>query len=885
MATDNDKKKEAFTPVNINSKPSSTGKKKGALLAKIPQMRLAAGPEGLLARLKKLTRRDLAFIVAGISVLIMLPMAEHFMMGPSSDNVLSPGFGSRGGTGPAGELYEPGTGGFAPGAAGDTGDVITPLSARDPSSLIMSPSGPSKPPAPPLPKSEGFRDALKDASRSAVSEAVRSSGVPTPRSQMQGALRGLGALGGSGSSSSAGIPGAKILQTAQDAPAKAASRSSLGPVAMAGYKGVGQQSLSSSGRNSFEQLKSKAGSAADHMNESSAARALDRAAQDSVQAGAGTGGTSGPSAGAKDSKPGDSSVKDSKSFGESLEMMRQKMLMQKQLELEWKMKELWGFELPKMGIMALANGVQDSLVKPFFEAVKGKIFPDAKPPTYICYGKVPNPPDPKNECFPLDKATNIKEGPKDDILKFRDAATGNCPCGAFAKPKDAAAPGSPAPAVEPPAVPPNESAGANLDNVISQSAEVFKNLDNNVAEAGASMEVGAYRRAYSYLDGAILSAGAALNSVHSGINVVRNNRASFAEKISSVEGLAEPAGAKIREARVSGIAPVRYESLEAGKRMYSDPNKTVGEKYNRLITEAKNIDDLEKMVRHNKRYERYPLAINAAMGKFLVDLAESKVDTAAEFVEKQKNYMARVRNSDGSIGAGLDGAMKSRDEIGGRISKAKELLETIPQQALDDPDPQKQKLVSSVLRSVQSEFTGKYRYAPDGDIEDTPVDDPGKPAPGIPDAIKTLLGNDKEKEKETADSRKYLNDDKGSSAPDAPGSLIKMSVRHDVIKEQTAMIGDNLTDGFGGFLSLAATHAAEASKALKYSRVQEIASSVPAAAPSAAPERMSDKGEAAFKRTTLPDGTVMEMGVDANGAAYKRKVLPDGTVREMGASQ
>ena len=114
--------------------------------ASVPmKVRGLQGATTLMDRLKRLRKKDMAFIVAGLSVLLMAPVAEHFIMSPEDESgVLKQGFSTPGGEAglfPDGSsIYEAGTGGFSPGGLyGQGTDVITPLNVRDPAALVMGP--------------------------------------------------------------------------------------------------------------------------------------------------------------------------------------------------------------------------------------------------------------------------------------------------------------------------------------------------------------------------------------------------------------------------------------------------------------------------------------------------------------------------------------------------------------------------------------------------------------------------------------------------------------------------------------------------------------------------------------------------------------------------
>ncbi|MBI4056505.1 MAG: hypothetical protein HY399_03050, partial [Elusimicrobia bacterium] len=257
---------------------------------------------------------------------VLTPLATYFMLKPSGEGGLGKGFGSREGAfNEAGAPYETGTGGFAPGApVGQSGEVITPLSARDPSSLVMAPGGPQQP-------QPDVKDALGQALKASAGEATSRAGLPVPKPALQGALRGLGALTGGASPASSPISGKDVLASAAGAPGRAAVKSFAGPNALPDYVGVGQTSPSSTNKGALEQLRSQADQAASRMPQQGAAAGLEQAAKDSIQA-SGTGsGSGGPAKGDADKNPAGSSTKDTKNIGESLDFIRRKMIMEKTL--------------------------------------------------------------------------------------------------------------------------------------------------------------------------------------------------------------------------------------------------------------------------------------------------------------------------------------------------------------------------------------------------------------------------------------------------------------------------------------------------------------------------------------------------------------------------
>ncbi|TBR19950.1 hypothetical protein EPO15_13815, partial [bacterium] len=147
MATD---PKKPFNPMPLptppGSQPPSASKDKGGAalplwtsnssdkLVGMPLFRGAGQKSNsLLGRLKALKTKDMAFIGAGLAVLVMAPLAEYLISeGEDTDKALTQGFAQNGMQFPGvGDPSEPGIMGLARGGVpGDASDVITPLNAR-----------------------------------------------------------------------------------------------------------------------------------------------------------------------------------------------------------------------------------------------------------------------------------------------------------------------------------------------------------------------------------------------------------------------------------------------------------------------------------------------------------------------------------------------------------------------------------------------------------------------------------------------------------------------------------------------------------------------------------------------------------------------------------
>lgn len=352
--------------------------KKTSAFGKAPLFSRTAG--GLMDRLKNLSRKDMAFVGIGLSVLVMAPVAEYMMSKPSSDNLLTPGFGDRGSSLPGGGLYEPGINALSQGSPDGSGEVITPLSSRDPVSLILG-SQPATPAAPPpMAPPTTFRDSMKDVGRAAFSEAAKAAPSPTPIPKMQAALRSFGSFFGGGDSTrtSGGLGGGKIIDDAKSASSKAAKRSMVGPVAMPGYKGVASNTPNSSSKGAFEKLRSAADKAAGNFSGGSAMNSLDKAAADSLNIGSGGGGLGHGGDSEKTTKPSNSTTKyDHSRSGESLAEMAAKQRMQKALEWEFYKK----YEIPKKIIEAILTGITGPLTEMVSGSMKSILGLNPPPPS------------------------------------------------------------------------------------------------------------------------------------------------------------------------------------------------------------------------------------------------------------------------------------------------------------------------------------------------------------------------------------------------------------------------------------------------------------------------------------------------------------------------
>ncbi|HAZ08775.1 MAG TPA: hypothetical protein DCZ01_09710 [Elusimicrobia bacterium] len=372
--------------------------------SKKPQVKVRGLGAGLTLaeRLKQFKKKDLAFILAGLGVLFMAPLAEHFMMTPEGgDGTLKPGWSGPGSSGSGslgggGSPYER-TDGLAPGGpAGGGADIITPLNVRDPSSLIMGPSAAQQPPTnsalagtPPGSPTSSRSDAdLKDAlaaSARGLGAAAKKAPMPMPKVALGGSgLRGLGVAGG-GSSASAGLGGI----SAANVPNKASMADSTGNARPTkGYGGVARGQTQ--GGSGIDALKAAASKQGEGFNRSgSAAADLNAAAQTAIPAGGAGGSAGGPSAGKEDKGFGGSQDKGSKSVGESLAFLEKKSRMEKDLELEYKKKEkndwgLIGADLRNESLKTFAGEMTKFVAGTTTDLLKGFLEKSNPKEQYVC---------------------------------------------------------------------------------------------------------------------------------------------------------------------------------------------------------------------------------------------------------------------------------------------------------------------------------------------------------------------------------------------------------------------------------------------------------------------------------------------------------------------
>jgi|GEM_PF-2230910 len=332
----------------------------------------------LFDRIKQFKKKDLAFILAGLGTLFMAPLAEHFMMSPDTGGDMSAGVGGGGHGGSGlftnGSPYDRGTGEANGSPIG--GDLITPLNARDPSSLILGPGSASQPPtnsaaptappvvAPPSASESGLKDALAAGAATAANQAIRHA---FPKIGLGNSnLRGLGVATG-GSSATAGGGGVSSQGLGLKGGGGSGDRMLAKPTA--GYGGVARGQGTGGSGDALSALKKAADAQGNLLNRNGSAGAnLAAAANASMPSGSGgaLGGNGAGGSAAGDKPDAGSSAKDSKSTGESLAYQLMKENLEKQLELYWKEKEAMD---PTLELYKLRNSMAEGIAGSFSSAM------------------------------------------------------------------------------------------------------------------------------------------------------------------------------------------------------------------------------------------------------------------------------------------------------------------------------------------------------------------------------------------------------------------------------------------------------------------------------------------------------------------------------------
>jgi len=438
LSNGNDKKSKTSGVASLFGRGSAS---------KIGKSQFSRSMGGIMDRLKGLSRRDLALVGVGLSVLVAAPVAEYMMSKPAdSANMLTSGFSSRESQSGSASLYEPGINALSQGSADGAGEVITPLSARDPSSLILGAQSDQPPMIDYTPMSGGegaggnssssssssspdmddMRDSVRDAARNGASEAVKSAGAPTVIPRMAAGFRGLGSIASAGGTSSSGDSKRKLsAPTKSNVSTKQSTM--VNPVASAGYKGVASTPKSGS-KSGIEKLRAQGDAQGGYFSGANAIKALDNAngvKMSNIHGdGPGNGFGGGSMGGGEGYKgPSNGGPHDSHKHSGKCETLACKAAEARQKKaLDWEF--FWKYDVPKK----IAETFIDALTKGAADWLVGKIFGGKGGPTeYVCLAAI------SKDVVPLCKKDNLVEVARTkDEETYKSWKTGGgdqCPCG------------------------------------------------------------------------------------------------------------------------------------------------------------------------------------------------------------------------------------------------------------------------------------------------------------------------------------------------------------------------------------------------------------------------------------------------------------------------
>jgi len=550
---------------------------KGKPAAGIPLLKGIHGGT-LVNRIKGLKSKDIVFIAAGLSVLLLAPIAEHMISSPEDQGgtlqqgFSAPGNGLFGGDNP----YEPGMANIAPGnLPGQGTEVVTPLNVRDPASLIMSPGGEEKKPVPQIepPKTtaqpdRGWNDALASAAKKGVSKAAAKAHLPMPNSKLA-KISGLGSpSGGTHASLNLAAPtGAGLFSSpnSQDHMARVS--------AIPGYNGAGRRSNAGGTGGAISGFGGRTGGGGSGGS-----------ASESMPGGI-SGGGSGMSGGlpwsADPSKnPGNNGASGNISINitqkEDLAWLRRKMEMEKAVDLKWAKKKYDQLERKKMLEQLAAQTAQQAFLKildKLLEGAKGG-GDDAGGGAGGDDSAKPDPTGPETETNPGDQPRPVSQayridpggsrlGIPIDAESSDNAGTHMARLGRDAKEGDVSAqyPDWPSDA--------DDSAGAEMKKVVKQEPYNIEEIDTSLREAGKTKPPTV--RPVADVRGALLAGGVRLG-----------------------------VGAKSFEEQTLPKATAANAALDKAIAANNDYAKAVKEQVAPLNTEARKLEALDKKLQQAK---------------------------------------------------------------------------------------------------------------------------------------------------------------------------------------------------------------------------------------------------------------------------------------------
>ncbi|HOJ87075.1 MAG TPA: hypothetical protein PLN68_09140, partial [Elusimicrobiales bacterium] len=306
-------------------------------------------------------------------------------------------------------------------------EVVAPLTARDPCSLILGAQKEPPPQIPYTPPQETKRDSIADIAKKSFSEATKSSPAPFIPPKMSASLRGASSFFGGGESSRTGgsLAGGKIMADAKSAPSQAQKKSMLGPQAIPGYKGVASQSDSSVNKGAFEKLRTQADKAAGYFSGADAKQSLDNAAAAAINP-TGGGGFGALQDGGKNTNPSGSNTRGSYSYspGDPCRGSIESQLACENARKANDFKNFLRYDLPKQLIQsAFDNLITKGIMAPLGEKIANS--------TKSLLNPTPPSGDPKACWITKDKKVIVTINKNNDgnIQLVPPVTLSDCPCG------------------------------------------------------------------------------------------------------------------------------------------------------------------------------------------------------------------------------------------------------------------------------------------------------------------------------------------------------------------------------------------------------------------------------------------------------------------------
>ena len=572
----------------------------------------------------------------------------------------------------------------------------------------QKPSATVEAPPPPKADSSSWKDALTSAAQKGAGAATRKASLPMPHPKLAAGMRGLGAVGGGGGGSYS-LP----ALNAGNVPNRAGGSNSLMKVQSApGFRGAASRASQAGGGS--EAMKAGGARQGDMMNRGGAGAALDNAAKEAIPGGKGFGG-GGPGAGDETKAPGYAKPDHNKNLGESLAYLKQKMEMEKALDLKWKKKAWYEFERQKMiEESIIKSAIENLLGKGLFEPM-GKAMADlfgnltgsAGPAGYMCFKAGQKP-------FTL-SADEYKK-------RKTDLEMNGFTCGAYGKPDSGGG---------------EETPGSKTDSSVNQVGPVGPdgstgqtNYANSVLGKNWGERNGQYDTSLNGLSNSI----SGLNSSDPALKALQG-------KLQSAKADLDNASASMSKAKgfntegLTGLASANQNlgQVRAKHKEYGiNENKSV----NGAGTAVLNLSHLSQAGEGDKKFGfiKDAKALDEAVKQMQEGSAEAdKAESQSALLESAKST---ARTAQGKYGAAMK-SYEAAEPLAARAITAKEkLIEESPCPVLDPVTPQNISIGRVVMAACAIEPTLAQRWRTW--IDRVRMDDPSDPV-GADDALMLRL--------------------------------------------------------------------------------------------------------------------------------------------------